>query len=246
MVKDKNSRLRLFGLLWLAGMAGVISLGLLPLPLLPEGAPPAAVVRLLMLVQPTILLSVAVLIGVLLTPPLGLMAPGAEALSTGRSWRPAMVPQLRPGVVGGLISGGLLTAIALLSRPLLPPAYQAAEPTPLLVRFLYGGITEEILIRWGLMTLLLWLGWRLGQQRQGKPKAQWVVVAIAVSSLAFAVGHLPAAIALGLPLTPALVGFLLIQNSLFAVVAGYLFWRYGLEAAMIAHLTVHAVLALIG
>jgi len=246
MVKDKNSRLRLFGLLWLAGMAGVMSLGLLPLPLLPEGAPPAAVVRLLMLVQPTVLVAVAVLIGVLLTPQLGLMAPGAEALAVGRSWRQAIMPQLRPGVVGGLISGGLLTAIALLSRPLLPPAYGAAEPTPLLVRFLYGGITEEILIRWGLMTLLLWLGWRFGQQRQGKPQARWVVVAIAVSSLVFAMGHFPAAIALELPLTPALVGFLLIQNSLFAGVAGYLFWRYGLEAAMIAHLIVHAVLALIG
>ncbi|MBE9136474.1 CPBP family intramembrane metalloprotease [Nodosilinea sp. LEGE 07088] len=246
MVKHKDSRLRLFGLLWLAGMAGVISLVLLPLPSLPEGAPPAAVVRLLVLVQPTILLSVAVLIGVLLAHRLGLTAPGAEALSTGRSWRKAMVPQLLPGVVGGLISGGLLAAIALLSRPLLPSAYGESEPTPLLVRFLYGGITEEILIRWGLMTLLLWLGWRFGQQRQGKPQDQWVVIAIAVSSLGFAMAHLPAAIALGLPLTPALLGFLLLQNSLFAVAAGYLFWRYGLEAAIIAHLTVHAMLALIG
>lgn len=246
MIKHRNPRLRLFGLLWLAGMAGVISLVLVPLPLLPEGAPSVAVVRLLVLVQPAILLSVAVLIGVLLAHRLELTAPGAEALAAGRSWRQAMIPQLLPGVVAGLISGGLLTAIALLSRPLLPPAYGAAEPTPLLVRFLYGGITEEILIRWGLMTLLLWLGWRFGQQRQGKPQARWVVVAIAVSSLVFAVAHLPAAIALGLPLTPALLGFLLIQNSLFAVVAGYLFWRYGLETAMIAHLTVHAVLALIG
>lgn len=246
MVKHKNVRLRLFGLLWLAGMAGVMSLVLVSLPLLPEGAPPAAVVRLLMLVQPMILLSVAVLIGVFLAHQLGLRAPGAEALSTGRSWRKAMIPQLLPGVVGGLISGALMTAIALLSRPLLPPAFEAAEPTPLLVRFLYGGITEEILIRWGVMTLLLWLGWRFGQQRQGNPQIQWVVVAIAVSSLLFAVGHLPAAVALELPLTPALLGFLLIQNSLFAGVAGYLFWRYGLEAAMIAHLTVHAVLALVG
>ncbi|WP_228052324.1 CPBP family glutamic-type intramembrane protease [Nodosilinea sp. LEGE 07298] len=93
------------------------------------------------------------------------------------------------------------------------------------------------------LTLLVWLGWRFGQQRQGKPQAQWVVVAIAVSSLGFAMAY---AIALGLPLTPPLLGFLLIQNSLVAGVAGYLFWCYGLETAMIAHLTVHAVLALLG
>jgi hypothetical protein len=246
MVEHKYFRLRLFGLLWLAGMAGVMSLAVLPLSLLPEDAPPAAVVRLLVLVQPTVLLSVAVLIGVCLAHRLELSAPGAEALAAGQSWRQAMVPQLRPGMTGGLISGGLLTAITLLSRPLLPPAYGAAEPAPLLVRFLYGGITEEILIRWGLMTLLVWLGWRFGQQRQGKPRTRWVVVAIAVSSLVFAVAHMPYAIALGLPLTPALLGLLLIQNSLFAGVAGYLFWRYGLETAMIAHLIVHAVLALIG
>ncbi|QQE67324.1 CAAX protease family protein (plasmid) [Leptolyngbya sp. BL0902] len=246
MAEHKHFRLRLFGLLWLAGMAGVMTLVLLPLPVLPEGAPPAAVVRLLVLVQPTVLVSVAVLIGVRLAQRLGLKAPGAEALAVGQSWRQAMVPQLLPGVVGGVISGALLTAITLLSRPLLPPAYGAAEPPPLLVRFLYGGITEEILLRWGLMTLLLWLGWRFGQQRQGKPQARWVVVAIAVSSLMFAAAHLPYAIALGLPLTPALVGYLLIQNALFAGVAGYLFWRYGLETAMIAHLIVHAVLALIG
>ena len=86
MVKHKNSRLRLFGLLWLAGMAGVMTLVLMPLPVLPEGAPPAAVVRLLMLVQPTVLVSVAVLIGVLLTPRLGLMARGQRHWPLGDRW----------------------------------------------------------------------------------------------------------------------------------------------------------------
>lgn len=245
MVEAKNTRLQLFGVLWLAGMAGVVTLVLLPLPLLPEGAPPAALVRLLLLVQPTILLAIAVLIGVFLAPPLDLAAPGAQALVTGQSWPKALRPQLIPGVLGGMVSGGLLVTITLLSRPLLPAAYGEAEPTPLLVRFLYGGITEELIIRWGLMTLLAWLGWRFGQRRQGKLQGQWAAIAIVLSSLIFAAAHLPYGVALGLPLTPILVSFLLVQNSLFAIVAGVLFWRCGLEAAMIAHWVVHGVLVVL-
>ncbi|WP_035985307.1 CPBP family intramembrane glutamic endopeptidase [Leptolyngbya sp. KIOST-1] len=245
MIETKNARLRLFGVLWLAGMAGVMSLLLLPLPSLPEGAPPATLVRLLMLVQPTILLSIAVLIGVRLAPSVALAAPAAEALVSGRSLPQALRPQILPGVVGGVVSGGLLAAIALLARPLLPAAYGEAAPPPPLVRFLYGGITEELIIRWGVMTLLVWLGWRFGQRRQGSPQGQWVAIAVGLSALLFAAAHLPYAIALGLPLTSTLVGFLLVQNSLFALVAGWLFWRYGLEAAMIAHLVVHGVLLLL-
>ena len=33
----------------------------------------------------------------------------------------------------------------------------------------YGGITEEILTRWGLMSLLVWLGWKLCKQGLGLP-----------------------------------------------------------------------------
>lgn len=114
-----------------------------------------------------------------------------------------------------------------------------------MVRLLYGGITEEILIRWGLMTLLLWLGWRVGQGRQGTPAASWIAVAIGLSALLFGLAHLPRAIALGLPLTPLLVGYLLLQNTLFALVAGYLYWQYGLESAMVAHVVLHLLLSVL-
>lgn len=111
---------RLFALLWLLGFLGILSLLALPLPV--EVSAPIAVIKGLTLVQPTILLSLAVLTGVQLAPRVGLSAPMAEALVQGRSWRNAIIPQLWPGLLGGLASGGALVAIAALARPWLPPS----------------------------------------------------------------------------------------------------------------------------
>ena len=36
--------------------------------------------------------------------------------------------------------------------------------------------------------------------------------------------------------------YLLLGNGIFGVAAGWLFWRYGLEAAMLAHMLIHLML----
>lgn len=231
--------------LWLAGMTGVLSLLLLPLPSLGATPLPPTILRLSLLVQPTILLTIAVLIGSRLAPPLGLQAPAVVAWSNRQNGWPLLQPQLWPALLSGLLSGVALWAIAGVGQFLLPPAFATASAPPLLLRFLYGGITEEILLRWGLMTVLLWLGWRLGQRRQGQPQKLWVAIAIVLSALVFAAAHLPYASAIGLPLTPVVISYLLLQNGLFGLVAGYLYWRYGLEAAIVAHAVVHLVLAIL-
>jgi membrane protease YdiL (CAAX protease family) len=65
--------------------------------------------------------------------------------------------------------------------------------------------------------------------------------AIIFAALLFGVGHLPATARLA-PLTPLLVARGLLLNAILGVVAGVLFWRYGLEAAMIAHFSADIVL----
>ncbi|WP_338441397.1 CPBP family glutamic-type intramembrane protease [Synechococcus elongatus IITB4] len=232
-------------LLWLLGMTGVLSLLLLPLPPLGEAPLPPMALRVLVLVQPTILLTVAVLIGARLAPAVGLQAPAVVAWSNRQNGWSLLQPQLWPALLAGLLSGVLLWAIAGVGQFLLPPELTSTAAPPLLLRFLYGGITEEILLRWGLMTFLLWLGWRWGQRRQGLPQKRWVAIAIVLSAFVFAAAHLPYAAAIGLPLTPVLTGYLLLQNGLFGLVAGYLYWRYGLEAAIVAHWVVHLALAIL-
>ncbi|HSE24922.1 MAG TPA: CPBP family glutamic-type intramembrane protease, partial [Pyrinomonadaceae bacterium] len=113
---------------------------------------------------------------------------------------------------------------------------------PFLTRLLYGGITEELLFRWGVMTLLVWASWRIFQRGQGRPRAICFVSVIVISSVIFGIGHLPIVAALGAGFTIPIVAYVIVANSIFGLIAGYLYWQKGLEAAIIAHMSAHLVI----
>jgi hypothetical protein len=238
-----------FAVLWLAGMAGIVSLLGMNLPI-PEDAAlqlPLWGIKLLSLIQPTILLFVAVWIGIALAHKVGLSAPLAEAVASGASVSKAIQPQLLPAIIGGLVGGIALVAIEFFAKPLLPidfvtQAEAFSGNTPFLTRILYGGITEELLLRWGLMTLFVWSGWRIFAKGQGKPSALYFVMAIVLSAFLFGLGHLPLAFLFGTQITTSVITYVIVGNSIFGLIAGYLYWQKGLEAAIIAHMLVHVVI----
>jgi len=230
--------------LWLLGMPGVVAVvgALLPTlaahqALLPV---PLWAVVLLSGLQTAVLLAAAVALGVVLAPRVGLGAPALSAWLSGRPVAPVLRSQLVPGLWGGLAGAAWLWALARMAPDALKPS-DPASAMPWSVKLLYGGITEEVLVRWGLMSLLLWLGWRLVQRGQGAPRTGLLAAAVGLSALLFAVGHLPAAQALAGVLTPPVVAFVLLGNGAFGVVAGMLCARHGLEAAILAHVLAHAV-----
>jgi Type II CAAX prenyl endopeptidase Rce1-like len=251
-----TTRTKLFGILWLAGMVGVLSLLLLDLSAVLANLPATAglempfhplLIKLLSVVQTGILLSIAILIGVQLAQLVGLSAPAAEALARGNSFISALKPQILPGVIAGVIVGVAILSSWVLFRPLLPfvfvtRAERLNVAMPFVTRLLYGGITEELLLRWGFMTLLVWAAWRMFQRGRGTPRATYFVSAIVISSIVFGIGHLPIVRALGVDFTLPIVAFIVFANSLFGLIAGYLYWRKGLEAAIIAHMATHIVL----
>lgn len=251
---------RLFWILWIAGIAGVLSLLLIDLSKLiasvpqPPGATPVdlpspALLKILSLIQPTIIVTIAVLIGVWLAGRVELHAPAAEALARRDNFFAALKPQILPGILAGLASGFVIVAIWIIAKPFLTSefimrAQEFNNLLPPITRFLYGGFTEELLLRWGLMTCLVWLAWRLLQKGEGRPKAAYVVTAIVLSAVMFGIGHLPVASLLSGGLTLPLTIYVITGNSIFGMVAGFLYWRRGLEAAMLAHMFVHVVLIL--
>lgn len=245
----KMPRLRLGLLLWIAGMLGVVVVTVTMLPqLLGEVALPAPlwVISLASLLQSSVLLALAVWAGVALAPKVGFRAPAFEAAVTAGSIASALRPQLLPGLVAGVLGGMALFAVGGYASPAALAEVQQRFALPILARVLYGGITEEVLLRWGLMTVLVWLAWRFLQGRTGTPRAAYVWLAIVVSALLFGAGHLPAAAMLVGELTAELVLFVVGLNAAFGVLFGYLFWRYGLEAAILAHATAHVVSYLAG
>jgi len=247
---------RLFVILWLAGLTGVLSLllidldaliAILPVPAGTEIPTITPALKLLSLVQPAVILSVAVLVGVVLASKVGLSSPVAEAAASGGDSVSAFKPQIIPGIVGGLAGGVSLVLIATALKPFLSPEVLArlgeyGKILPLPTRLLYGGIIEELLLRWGLMTLLVWAAWRLFQKGQDRPKSAYFVGAILISSVVFAIAHLPVAFMLFPEMTLALTMFVIVGNSAFGLIAGYLYWKKGLESAMIAHALTHIVM----
>jgi membrane protease YdiL (CAAX protease family) len=145
------------------------------------------------------------------------------------------------------VSGVTIALTWVIARPFLPPEFivRAEEFNkfiPHAVRILSGGLTEEVLLRWGVMTLLIWMLWRLFQRDGDSPRGIFFVAAIVVSALVFAAGHLPIASLLAGGLTLPIVLYVIIANVIFGIVAGFLYWRRGLESAMLAHMCAHVVL----
>ena len=229
--------------LWLLGLPGVAAVVWALLPPLAAHADllplPLWAMVLLSGLQTAVLLAVAVAVGTWLAPRVGLRAPAVSAWAAGQPVAPALRPQLLPGVCGGVAGALWLGGLSLVQPAALQPA-DPASAMPLVAKLLYGGITEELLVRWGAMTLLVWLGWRLLQRGQRAPGPGVLRMAVALSALLFAVGHLPAAQALAGALTPQVVSYVLIGNAAFGLLAGWLYARHGLEAAMLAHLLAHA------
>ena len=255
-----SPKTKLFLILWLAGLSGILSfllvdvnvlLANLPLPADVEVPFFTPLMKVMSLIQPTIIMSLAVLTGVALAGKIGLHAPAAEALAgNGEKFWPALKPQIIPGILGGVIGGAGVALTSVIWRSFLPPEITArisefGKLLPVTTRLLYGGILEEILLRWGVMTLLVWLmwgaAWRVFQRGQDKPKAGYFVSAILISSVIFGLGHLPIALML-FPPTLALIIFVIVANSLFGLIAGFLYWKKGLESAIIAHMLCHVTM----
>ncbi len=111
----------------------------------------------------------------------------------------------------------------------------------------YGGIAEEILLRLFVMSFFVWLGRFISKTAEGKPTAAVIWSANILAAVLFGLGHLPAT-ALLVPLTPLVIARAVVLNGLLGIVFGWLYWKRGLEAAMISHfsadLVLHVLLAL--
>ena len=246
---------RRFLILWLAGMAGVVSFllvdlnALIEMITLPEGTELPTITPLFKvasLIQPSVLLALGVLAGVAFAPRVGLSAPVADAIAERTDIWKAVRPQIVPGIIGGIAGGLLILLIGYVSRfylsaDVVQKIDDFSALMPLLTKVLYGGITEELLLRWGFMTILVWIAWRVFQKR-GTPRPMFFILAIVFSSLVFALGHLPLAYLLfpGMDLTLAV--FVITANSVFGLIAGFLYWKKGLECAILAHMVAHVVI----
>lgn len=250
---------KVFFILWVAGVLATIAvlpyaldlqssmLNTLPLPVsLP-------VVLTLQVVQNAILLAIMIFGGMFFANRVGLGTPILDAASRGepvaQRVRTILPLSIALGVLVTLIILGLEffffepamskelgeTANVLNLRTSQPAAWKG-----LLASF-YGGIVEELQLRLFLMSFLVWLGRFVSKRAEGKPTAPVVWTADILAAVLFGLGHLPV-VAMLVPLTPLVIARTVLLNGLLGVAFGWLYWKRGLEAAMISHFSADVVL----
>lgn len=183
-------------------------------------------------------------LGLYLGAPHGLDAPWLRAWVYRRPRDPARRPHWWQAALLGMLAALLVVGLSALGPKDAGPAVPAWRGA--LASF-YGGTVEEVLTRLLPVSALVWLLARCNR-RVARP---WMFVsAIVLAALLFGAGHLPAAQAAGLLGTPLLAVRIVLLNAVGAIVFGGLFWKYGLEHAMLAHfcadLVLHVALPLAG
>jgi len=214
-------------------------------------SPPIALPLLIVLgvLENLTLLAGAIAVGLWLGHKIGLGAPVLESWLYGEHAPVRVRDSLKSGLLVGLAVGIVVLVTLLVAAPHLPGLpFVNASGTAAWKRVLagfYGGIDEEILSRLFLLTLIAWLGLRLFQKQKARlvPRTFWL--ANIIVAILFGLGHLPAA-SMVMHITPAVVFLALMINGIAAVAFGYLYWRRGLEAAMIAHFCADLVVYVVG
>lgn len=211
-------------------------------------------------IQNLILFAVVGGLGYFLACKIGLGLPFLEGAFSGeRIW--GRLPRIAlVAAVGGLVISGLIVlvdvtvfgpavAATLKANAITLPA--SANP-PAWMGFLasfYGGIVEEILLRLGMLSLLAWLGRFLARTPDNRPTLVIVWIANILAAVLFGLGHLPATAGMGIPLTPVVIVRAVVLNGMLGIYTGWLYWRYGLESAIISHfsgdLVLHVLLPLL-
>lgn len=256
---------KVFFILWIAAILATIAV--LPYSLAMQSSAltganlpmPLPVLVTIQVAQSAILFAIAIFGGLFFAGRLGLGAPALEAATRGERVADrvrAILPlSILVGVIGTLIVLGLEIFVfqPALARELGDPAnalnLQTSQPAAwagFLASF-YGGIAEEILLRLFAMSLLAWLGGFFSKTANGKPTPAVFWIASILASILFGLGHLPAT-SVVVPLTPLVITRAVVLNGLLGIAFGWLYWKRGLEAAIISHfsadIVLHVLLAL--
>ena len=200
-------------------------------------------------VQNLLLIAVMIFVGLKLGRRLGLGAPILAALVDGKGLLSSWRRSVRSGLIVGVLIGVVLLGLVLLLVPLLPKlpfvaAAQVAIWKRLLICF-YGGIYEELLMRFFLVTLIAWIAGKVLREQANVLTSRAFWIANIFVAILFGLGHLPSA-SMVMSITPLVVAAALTLNGIAAIAFGWLYRKYGLESAMVAHFTADFVLYVVG
>lgn len=109
---------------------------------------------------------------------------------------------------------------------------------------IYGGVIEEVMLRLFMMSLIAFLLHMILERKRETASAAVLISANVIAAVLFAAGHLPATF-LMIGSSPLIIFRCFLLNGGFGLLFGWLYRKYGLRYAMIAHGGCHVVSKLI-
>ena len=148
-------------------------------------------------------------------------------------------------VIGGM--GLILPDLLFFGKhePALLDMYAVKPTIPyLLATVTYGAVIEEVMLRLFMMSLVALILHKLFERKRERVSTGVLAAANVMSALLFAAGHLPGNDMM-FGLSPMIVFRCMLLNGGFSLAFGWLYRRFGLRYAMIAHGGCHVVSKLI-
>jgi membrane protease YdiL (CAAX protease family) len=190
-------------------------------------------------IQATLIFSLAIFLGLKLARKVGFEMPVIDG-SKPVSWLKSI---LKLSVGGGVLAGILIIILSLLFTDLSTTFLNAEKGVAVWKGFLasfYGGFAEEVVFRLFLMSLLVWISSKFFKTKEGHPTNVSIWIAIIISTVIFGLGHLGITGSLT-AITPMVVIRAVLLNGV-SIIFALLYWKKGLEAAMIAHFSADIVI----
>ena len=244
-------------LLFCLGFIGILSLLFLPIEVTRITARLSEEqMKIGVLLNPSFLLLLALVIGYKTAPKVGLACPILLSIIRKDEIHKiisAVIEYIKKGAILGFILAIFITIFSILlnnhhritniSDEVSDLAITNSLSLPLITRLLYGGITEEIIMRWGVMSLFVFVFSKIFSFKKFRNFAFWL--GIIFSAIMFGIGHLPITSKLTENIDFFIILYIIIGNSFFGIFAGYFFWKKGLECAIFIHVFFHIFIYLI-
>jgi membrane protease YdiL (CAAX protease family) len=188
---------------------------------------PYGMLFLLSIIQNIVLFAVTIGIGLVATHQIGL---NVQWVNTQNLLLPVLL---------GILGGGFLLIADMLFLPYFPEKLlNTALKTTLWENFtasFYGGINEELFTRLFGVSVIAWLLSKIWHTPVGLPTTSVYWTAIVFMAIIFALGHLPALKGIMDKITSVMFFRTILLNTPIGLLCGWLFWQYGIEAAILAH-----------
>ena len=193
---------------------------------------------ILVVAQTLVYAMVTGFLGYLLADRIGLLRSFAfhkKPLTTTIAW----------GILGGI---GFFLLEAIIFSALIPEVdlfyeNKSFSAVYLITEIFYGGVAEELMLRFFFMSLLAFLIWKIFARKYAKeeiPAAVFIAANI-IAAMTFAAGHLPATYTMYGKLSALILIRCFLINGGLGLIFGRIYRKFGIQYAMVAHTLIHVV-----